>query len=396
MNQYEPLNFTKMATEMNRRDWIRSSALITAGLYVAGVSNLAKAAPPSLLVPPRADMKKILADLPKMQARLTSNENPFGPSEKAKKALMEAINESCRYPRERIMALRAAIAKEEGVSEEHVLLGAGSSDLLLAAALAYSNKGGSILSADPTYASLVRSAVDVGAGWEKVPLTKDFAHDLDAMAKKVSDSTSLVYIVNPNNPTGTLTPADKLRAFCETVSKRKPIFIDEAYIDYMENPKSQSMVDCVQKGQNVIIARTFSKVHGFAGLRVGYIIAQPEVVKEFGKYTNGGFNVSATSASAALASLQDKEFTKFCVQKNKEAKDFTYDVLKKEGYTPLASHTNFVMFPLKMNGKKFTEEMLKRGVGLRNWEFYDQQWCRVSMGTMDDMKLFADAFKQLS
>lgn len=387
-----------MATEMNRRDWIRSSALIAAGLYTAGVSNWASAAPStSIVVPPKADMDKILADLPQMKARLTSNENPFGPSEKAKKALIEAVNESCRYPRERVMALQQAIAKEEGVSEENILLGAGSSELLLAAALYYSRKSGSsILSADPTYASLVRSAVDVGSGWEKVPLTKDFAHDLDAMEKKVNDDTSLVYIVNPNNPTGTLTPTSKLRAFCEAVSKRKPIFIDEAYIDYVENPKAQTMVDCVRKGQNVIVARTFSKVHGFAGLRVGYVIALPETIKELRKYTNGAGNISATSASAALASLQDKEFTKFCVQKNQEAKDFTYATLKKEGYTPLTSHTNFVLFPIKMSGKKFTEEMLKRGVGLRYWEFYDQQWCRVSMGTMDDMQLFANAFKQLS
>lgn len=382
---------------MNRRNWIKSSALITAGLYLANFPQTAKAAKrTSMLIPPKADMRKILADLPRMQARLTSNENPFGPSEKAKVALREAIDESCRYPRERIMALRAAIAKEEGVSEENVLLGAGSSDLLLAAALRYSANGGTILSADPTYASLIRSAMEVGAKWEKVPLTKDFAHDLDAMQKKVNDDISLVYIVNPNNPTATITPASKLRSFCEAVAKQKPIFIDEAYIDYVEDPKSQSMVDCVRKGQNVIVARTFSKVHGFAGLRVGYVIALPEVVQELGKYTNGGFNLSATSASAALASLQDKAFAKSCIQKNKEARDYTYSVLKEEGYTYLPSHTNFVMFPLKMSGKKFTEEMLKRGVGVRSWEFYDQQWCRVSMGTMDDMKLFADAFKQLS
>ncbi len=387
-----------MATEMNRREWIRSSALIAAGMYSAGMmqwAQTAKAAP-GALVPPRADMAKILADTPKMKARLTSNENPFGPSEKAKKALMEAINESNYYPRERIMALRKAIAEEEGVPEEYVMLGAGSSELLLSGAVNYSRNGGTILSADPTYMSLVRSAMVCGAEWEKVPLTKDFAHDLEAMEKRVSDKTSLVYLVNPNNPTGTITAADKMKSFCEVVSKKKPVFVDEAYIDYMDNPKKQTMVECVKKGQNVMVARTFSKVHAFAGLRVGYIIAQPDTVKELSKYTNGAFNVSATSASAALASLQDKEFVASCVKKNQEAKDFTYSVLKREGYEYLTSHTNFIMFPLRMSGKKFTEEMLKRGVGLRSWEFYDKQWCRVSMGRMEDMKLFADAFKQLS
>jgi histidinol-phosphate aminotransferase len=384
-----------MATEMNRREWIRSSALIAAGLYAAGLPRLATAKP-RLLVQPRPDMAQILADTPKMKARLTSNENPFGPSEKAKKALMEAISDSFLYPRERIMALRKAIAEEEGVAVECVMLGAGSSELLLAGAINYSRNGGAILSADPTYMSLVRSAVDCGAGWEKVPLTKDFAHDLDAMEKRVNDKISLVYIVNPNNPTGTITPADKLRSFCEVVSKRKPVFIDEAYIDYMDNPKKQTMVECVKKGQNVMVARTFSKVHAFAGLRVGYLIALPETIKELNKYTNGAGNLTATSASAALASLQDKEFVASCVKKTQEAKDFTYGVLKKEGYEYLTSHTNFVLFPLRMNGKKFTEEMLKRGVGLRSWEFYDKQWCRVSMGKMEDMKMFADAFKQIS
>lgn len=380
---------------MNRRDWIRSSALIAGGLYTAGMAQWASAAPNSL-IPPKADMAKILADTPKMKARLTSNENPFGPSEKAKEALIEAINDSFMYPRERIMALRKAIAEEEGVAEEYVMLGAGSSELLLAGALNYSRSGGTILSADPTYMSLVRSAVECGAGWEKVPLTKEYAHDLDAMEKRVSDKISLVYVVNPNNPTGTITPTDKLKSFCEAVSRRKPIFIDEAYIDYMENPKKQTMIECVQKGQNVIVARTFSKVHAFAGLRVGYIIAQPDTIKALSKYSNSAGNVSATSASAALASLQDKEFVAACVKKTHEAKEFTYATLKREGYDFLPSNTNFVLFPLKMNGKKFTEEMLKRGVGLRSWEFSDKQWCRVSMGKMEDMQLFADAFKQLS
>ena len=384
-----------MTKEMNRRDWIRSSALIAGGLYTAGMAQWASAAPNSL-IPPKADMAKILADTPKMKARLTSNENPFGPSEKAKEALIEAINDSFMYPRERIMALRKAIAEEEGVAEEYVMLGAGSSELLLAGALNYSRSGGTILSADPTYMSLVRSAVECGAGWEKVPLTKEYAHDLDAMEKRVSDKISLVYVVNPNNPTGTITPTDKLKSFCEAVSRRKPIFIDEAYIDYMENPKKQTMIECVQKGQNVIVARTFSKVHAFAGLRVGYIIAQPDTIKALSKYSNSAGNVSATSASAALASLQDKEFVAACVKKTHEAKEFTYATLKREGYDFLPSNTNFVLFPLKMNGKKFTEEMLKRGVGLRSWEFSDKQWCRVSMGKMEDMQLFADAFKQLS
>ncbi len=391
-----------MSTSLNRRTWLKSGALLAAGFGTGaamGFPSLAKAGTVSHLSTtaiPSTNMAEVLAKLPKMQARLTSNENPYGPSQKAKEALIGAIEDSFRYPREKIKALQEAIAEEEGVAVENILLGAGSSELLMAAALRYAAKGSSILSADPTYNSLIRTAVNHGSGWIKVPLTADYSHDLEAMEKQVNDDISLVYIVNPNNPTGTITNSDKLRVFCDRVTVKKPVFIDEAYMDYVQNPKQQSMVDCVQRGKDVIVARTFSKVHGFAGLRVGYVVALPETIKALNQYTNGRGNISATSASAALASLHDKEFVADCVMKNQETKDFLYTVLKNQGYTPLDSHTNFVMFPIKMRGERFTQEMLKRGVGLRSWEFYGQQWCRVSLGTMEDMELFASAFGQIS
>jgi histidinol-phosphate aminotransferase len=381
-----------MENKINRRNWLKSGALMAAGLtFSSGKWNAleAKATSTSLLP----------SDMPVIKARLSANENPFGPSEKARKALIDAIPDSYMYPREYTQQFKSMIAKEEGVTEDHIMLGAGSSELLMAAALNYSIKGGAgstIVSADPTYTSLLRAASQYGSGWEKVPLTKDYAHDLEAMEKKVTDKTSLVYICNPNNPTGTIVQPEKLRSFCETVSKRKPVFVDEAYIDYVDNPKKQTMSDCVRKGQNVIVARTFSKVHGFAGLRIGYIVALPETVKELNRYYTGGMNIAATSVRAAIASYLDTDHLQFAVNKNTESKNFLYKVLKENGYEYIPSHTNFVLFPVKMNGDRFREEMMKRSVSLRSWEFDNKQWCRVSMGTMDQMKLFAQAFKDLA
>jgi histidinol-phosphate aminotransferase len=388
-----------MSTEINRRAWLKTSALLTAGLtFGTGLQPLlAKAKPTAKKYLTNYEMESAMAiDLPPLRARLLANENPFGPSEKAKKAIINAIGTSYQYPFMAVRQFQQMIADKEGVTKEHILLGAGSSELLAAAAIIFAAKGGPIVTADPSYLDLVDTAAAFGAPIEKVPLDKAYGHDLDAMQKKVGSKTSLVYICNPNNPTGTVIPGEKLRTFCETVSKTTPIFIDEAYIDYADPTQTASMIECVRKGQNVIVARTFSKLHAFAGLRIGYVIAQPDVVKAMGKYCSEGAAISATTVSGAMASYQDAEYAKYAIAKNTESKDFLYQTLKAEGYSYVPSHTNFVIFPLKMNAEKFVGEMMKRGVGVRSWAFAGQQWCRVSIGTMEDMKIFATAFKEVS
>ena len=395
-----------MAASMNRRNWLKSSALLAGGMTVfSGSIN-------SLLAKPvRTAGKKLVAESMNlatdesvllaapgpMKARLNANENPFGPSAKAKKAVMDALDTSYQYPSVYIRELVNKIAEYEGVKPENILMGAGSSPLLLASAMYFSEKSGSnIVSGDPTYASLPRGAAEFNTAWTKVPLTADYKLDLDAMEKKVDSSTSLMYICNPNNPTGTVVDTAKLKAFCERVSKKVPVFVDEAYIDYLPDPKAASVMDCINKGQNVIVARTFSKLYGFAGLRVGYIVAQPDLVKALGKYTAGGFSISATSVKAALAAYNDQEFLQDALKKTLASKKYLYDVLKKEGYEYIPSSSNFVMFPLKMEGEKFTAELMKRGVGVRNWKFAGKEWCRISIGRMDEMQAFAEAFQQVS
>ncbi|HEX5169239.1 MAG TPA: histidinol-phosphate transaminase [Cyclobacteriaceae bacterium] len=387
---------------LSRRQWLKTSTLASGTVALLG-SNLS-----SLIAAPNhanygsktftMPEDELLRNAPPiLKARLSSNENPFGPSAKAKKALEEAIDGSFRYPRAYVRDLAEKIASYEGISAAQIVLSAGSGPVLSAAACYFGLTGGSIISADPTYDNIPEDAEGFyQSKWVKIPLTPDYKHDLDAMEKAIDNTTVLVYVCNPNNPTGTVLDSEKLKAFCERVSKRVPVFVDEAYIDYTDNPNATTLIDCVKKGQNVIVARTFSKLYGFAGLRMGYMIAQPDVIDKLAPYLKGARSISATTANAAMAAYQDKEFLKEALEKTEESKQFLYSILKKAGYDYIPSYTNFVLFPIKMDGKRFTDEMMKRGVSVRFWKFNDKDWCRVSIGTMDEMKSFEEAFVQIA
>ena len=389
-----------MAHSMNRRDWLKASALLTGSFSLTGaISTIAtpvEVASSESFVSQRFTEERIAREWPNLKARLFANENPFGPSAKAKQAITDALGLSYQYPMGAVDKLTKMIAEEESVKPEQIMLGAGSSPLLMGSGIYFGKDGGTIISGDPSYDDLPRKAEGVKAKWKKVPLTSEYKLDLDAMEKAIDSTTTLMYLCNPNNPTGTVLDAAKLKAFCERVSTKIPVFIDEAYIDYLPDPKGSSLMECVRKGQNVIVARTFSKLHGFAGLRVGYIISQEETIKKLHPYTNGGGSISATSLSGAAASYLDKEYLADALKKTTESKEYLYKVLKQEGYEYVPSSTNFVIFPLRMESERFVGEMMKRGVGVRSWKFAGKEWCRVSIGRMDEMKIFEEAFKQVS
>jgi histidinol-phosphate aminotransferase len=342
--------------------------------------------------------QSVILDAPKeLKARLFANENPFGPSPKAKLAVEDALAQSYQYPFIFARDLFQKIADFEGMKTENMMMGAGSSSLLMAAAINFSQKPGSnIVTGDPTYEDLPHKATLLNTQWKKIPLTAEYKLDLDAMEKAIDGNTSMVYICNPNNPTATVLDTDRLKAFVDRVSTRVTVFIDEAYIDYLDDPKAHTLMGAVKDGKNIIIARTFSKIYGFAGLRVGYVFAQPDMIKKLSLYTEGPNSLSTTSLHAAMASYQDQEFMKGALQKTIASKNFLYETLKKEGYDYVPSFTNFVLFPLKMDSLKFVEEMGKRGVGVRSWKFNSKEWCRISIGRMDEMEAFAAAFIEIS
>ena len=385
-----------MATNINRRDWLKASALLTGSLTLFNAKWMVAGAAPRINSCTLTDFEWARHAPPTLKARLFANENPFGPSDKAKQAIKDCLDTCYQYPMQSGEQLEKMLLDKEGVSHEMLMAGGGSSPLLQAVALYAAKDGGNVISGDPSYEDVPHYMQQLGAQWKKIPLTANYHLDLAAMEKAVDSQTKLVYICNPNNPTGTALDTAALKDFCERVSKKTLVFVDEAYIDYLGNPKDFTMLDAVHKGQNVIVSRTLSKLHGFAGLRFGYIMAKPDLLKKMEPYSTWFFTISAPAAHAAIASLNDEAYLQSALQKTIASKEYLYRQLKAEGYEYIPSQTNFVMFPLHMEGKRFVEEMMKRGVGLRDWKLAGKEWCRISIGRMDEMEAFAAAFKELS
>ena len=391
-----------MSNSINRRDALKRGVFSVGALSLfpaVGFSNNIQA--PTLNAKGNIDhtilfKEHIISEEVKLRAKLNANENPYGPSPKALKALKAAASQGNRYGWKSLSELIELITAKEGVGADHIMMGPGSSDLLEKFGLVMFMNGGNIVSADPSYMSMMNVAKSVGAEWKGVKLKDDWSHDLKAMEAAIDDDTKLVYICNPNNPTGTITAYKELYDFCSRVSERVPIFIDEAYLEFIDGKEGISMVSLLNKGKNVIVARTFSKIHGMAGLRVGYAAALPETLQSIQKITRGGMGITITSIAAALASMKDKEFLSSSKAKNKEARDFTYEKLVSMGYKPVPSQTSFMIFPQnQLEGKEFLKRMAAQGVGVRSFQIYDKNWCRVSMGTMSEMQIFINALDQV-
>ena len=383
---------------IDRRAWMKQS-LLAAGAFAFSSKLPLKAANYDYrrvwysqglaeVLPPK------MPDLDSLKARLQWNENPFGPSPKAVEAFRAVADKGNYYSWNTLNELMTTIAKKEGVEKENIIMGPGSSDLLEKFAMVYFQNGGNIVSADPSYMSLVNVAQAVGAEWKPVKLTKDYQHDLDAMEKAIDSDTKLVYITNPNNPTGTITDAKKLYAFCERVADKVPVFIDEAYLEISDNGLKDSMAGLVAQGKDVIVARTFSKIYGMAGLRLGYAVSSKKVLKKIEAITRGGMGVTGPTIAAGLASLQDQEFTVKSKELILESRKFTVDLLESYDIVPLPSQTNFVMFELTKDADDYLQKIYDEQVAVRLFKFWDKTWCRVSMGTMGEMKVFASAFEK--
>lgn len=383
-----------MTPTLSRRNWIRTSAL-AAGSLVTGISAFEK--PAFGMTPTNGysllENYHIAPALPnEIKARLSANENPWGPSKKAVAAIAESATKGNRYVYNSSKEMEELLAKKEGVDPKQILLSAGSTDILEKIAFALCMKGGNVVSADPSYLSLVKTAQSIGATWKNIALTSDYAHDLDAMEKAIDADTKIVYICNPNNPTGTLTPIEKIKSFCKSVSAKVPVFIDEAYLELLDNPDQQTAVGLISEGYDVIVCRTFSKIHGMAGLRVGYMVAKAERIEMIKKLVRTEMGLCVTSLQGAMASLNDVEFQKFTRENTKINREFTFKALAKAGMNPIPSYTNFILFPIAMKPKELLDKMVEKGVSIRGYEISGKNYARVSIGTMDEMKLFVSSF----
>ncbi|EAZ82563.1 pyridoxal phosphate-dependent aminotransferase [Algoriphagus machipongonensis] len=390
-----------MIKSMNRRDWMKTS-LLSAGALVASPSFALpkKAASGAFHYAPESILGEYLPDFPisepKMLAKLNANENPYGPAPEVVKAIANTAGIGNRYGHGEAKVLIDMIAEKEGVSPDHIMLGPGSTDLLEKVAITRFKDGGNVISADPSYMSLINTAQSMGGSWKPVPLASDYGHDLDAMEKAIDAETKLIYVCNPNNPTGSITDSEKLKAFCSKVSEKTPVFVDEAYLEFLENPESKSMVGLVAEGKDVIVARTFSKIHGMAGLRIGYMVATPERIESVTQYVRSTMGLCVTSLNGAIASMKQNKFLTECRGYNSECRHFTHDAITSLGYDIIPSHTSFMIFPIAMDGKEFMKGMYDSGVGIRVFNINDKDWCRVSMGTKSEMEIFVETFKKVT
>jgi len=370
---------------MDRRSWLKKGgalsalSLVSANALASEISAYEKAK-----FNPRAFKTPIA---------LNFNENPFGPSESVRKAMTANFDAGCRYPDKMLDELTQMIADKEGVPTNHIVIGGGSTEGLKITGITYASNGGEIIAARPTFLAMMNYARQWGATVNWVDLDESLTHDVDEMEKRISSKTKLVFLCNPNNPTSTLLERNKLKDFVSSAAQKTIVFSDEAYYDFIEEDNYPSMVEMVKKGENVIVSRTFSKVYGLAGLRIGYLIAKPEIARKIRTNIVASSNVLAIQA--AQEALRDDEFYKFSIAKTKEAKSLMYKTMDDLGLTYLQSHTNFIFFKTEKNISAFNKAMLDQGVKVgRPFPPYTD-WCRISTGTIEEVKFFNEKLIQV-
>jgi len=322
---------------------------------------------------------------------LSWNENPYGPSPAARAAITEAITSACRYPDDDIEALVRALAQKEGLPSDHIVTGAGSGELLCALGFIHGHDGGEIIAAEPTYLELANYARHAGAHVRFVPVDKQLRHDLSAMRAAVSDRTRAVYLCNPNNPTGTALPAAAIREFVESVPEKVTTIVDEAYMDFVDGAGLGSVVDLVGKGKRVVVLRTFSKIHGMAGVRAGYGIARADIASELAATRMSSANIFAMRA--ARASLVDHAFLTDTRRRILASRARITTQLERLGLAYAEPQGNFVFFDTGMPLSRFAHSMRERNILVgRHFPPFDT-WCRITIGTEPQVAAFLDALR---
>ncbi len=326
---------------------------------------------------------------------LSSNENPLGPSPRAVAALREAVGTVNRYPDAAGTALKAALADKWGLSPANVALANGADEWVLLLCLSLADPGDEVVMAHGSFISYLLRATEVGAKVVRVPL-RDYTHDLPAMAEAITDRTRLVFVCNPNNPTGTMVDAAAVEAFLKRVPERVPVVLDEAYYEYVADPGYTRSVDYLRAGcENLIVLRSFSKVYGLAGLRVGYMLAHEKVI-DYVERARPPFNVNRLAQVAALAALDDEEHVRRSVEANEAAKDFFYHELAALGLHPIPTHTNFMAFDAGRPGAEVSGPLLERGfitTALDGWGV--PHHVRFSFGTPQENEAFVAALGEI-
>lgn len=373
---------------LSRRDW-----LVRGGTALAGLALTARFLDSDLCA--QTVSPERLAAAGPSKARLSLNENPLGPAPSALAAISAALaaGKAPRYPYLEVGELSQLIAQREGVSPDNIILSVGSGEILEKIGVHFGLAKKEIVRGEPGYLQLSAAAKAVGGTDVPVPVNSRLEHDLGAMAAKVGPNTGCVYLANPNNPTGTVVPSAELREFARSVGPKALVVIDEAYLDIADNFAGRTCVDLVRDGHNVIVLRTFSKIFGLAGLRVGYGIAAPQLVALL--RTTGGGSLGSLAVPAALASLRETGYVAATRAKIVAERDLLVADLKKLGLAYAEPQGNFVFFK---TGRPYAEV----AAGFRAQEVAIArvfppltEWVRLSIGRPEENALGRAALRQV-
>jgi histidinol-phosphate aminotransferase len=325
--------------------------------------------------------------------RLSANENPYGPSPKAFQAMNDVFGFACRYPDEHNNVLIDKLARVNSVNRDQILLGDGSAEILKLCAEAFTGKQqGKLVAADPTFEAILEQASVNGAEVVKVPLNSSFSHDLPKMLAAARGG--LIYVCNPNNPTASITPKTELRDFIAKTPRETMILVDEAYFHYADSSDYESVIPLVKDHANVVVARTFSKIYGMAGLRCGYCVAQTGTIKRMRPHQMWD-SVNIMALAAASASLDDPEQVPKGQRLNGEVKAFTTSELDKIGYKSIPSQANFIMFDCKRPVVPLIQELKRRNVQVGRLFPALPNYMRLTIGKKSEMESFVSAFRQV-
>jgi histidinol-phosphate aminotransferase len=372
-------------TDVSRRSFLGgAAAAATSGVLVTGSGGALAAGSAPLNGPEYGPASHI--------AKLNANENPYGPSPAAMQAAFEAVREGgAYYVRDTVQRLKAMIAERNGVSPDQVALANGSSAVLTFIATAAGQRG-NILTPDLFWDSTVRRGTRQSGEIVRLPKTASLAIDLDAMERAIDDDIALVHVTNPNNPTSLLLDGEALRGFVRRAAKKTTVLVDEAYNELTDKPEYYSMVDLVREGHDLIVARTFSKIYGMAGMRVGYTIASAENTALIESYGMGDYTLNQAGMAAAVASYNDQGFLEMSRAKIFEGRAMIEEVLKANGLAALPSATNFLFVDLgDLNANAFQEKMAARNVMVRGVYRDYHNFSRVSMGRLEHVQMYVDA-----
>jgi histidinol-phosphate aminotransferase len=373
-----------MRVSLSRRDFASKLGLGLAAL--AGTpSSLARAA--ASAAPAEAPPATVLMGL-------DSNENPYGPSPRALQALTPSPDAAARYPDAREDDVRAALAKLHGVDAAQVVLGCGSTEVLKMAASAFVGPEKRVVAAEPTFEAVLEFGKVCRAEAVKVPLTADYRHDLPAMARACDARAGLVYVCNPNNPTGTLVGGDELESFLKAVPVETAVVVDEAYHHFVEDPRYKSAFTFLKDRPNLVVVRTFSKIYGLAGMRLGYAVAskeKAEALRTQAVWSNGNASVLA----AALASLDQPEHAERQRALMNATKRRLVEELRKDGRRYISSEANFVMIDVGQDVDPLVAAFKARGIRVGRRFPAMPNFLRISIGLDREMDAFVAGLRAI-